>query len=55
MPSGPLREVGVRGARRVLHSNEIRYIQDFYSLTCLAPWPLEVLCNDSNRIILVEV
>jgi hypothetical protein len=25
MPSGPLREVGVGGARRVLHSNEIRY------------------------------
>jgi hypothetical protein len=26
MLSGPLREVGVGGARRVLHSNEIRYI-----------------------------
>jgi hypothetical protein len=25
MPSRPLREVGVGGARRVLHSNEIRY------------------------------
>ena len=27
----PLREVGVWGARRVLHSNEIRYINLFFT------------------------